>query len=58
MCNALRTLIIGYLICRRKNGTVKIVSAILKLATFSPADEHHIPHDSPIMSDPITITVK
>jgi hypothetical protein len=37
MCNALRTLIIGYLICRRKNGTVKILSPILKFATFSSA---------------------
>ena len=37
MCNGLRTLIIGYLIYRRKNGTVKIVSPILKFATFSAA---------------------
>jgi len=37
MCNALRTLIIGYLICRRKSGTVKIVSPILKFAIFSAA---------------------
>jgi hypothetical protein len=37
MCNALRTLIIGYLICRRKNGTVKIVSPILKFAICSSA---------------------
>ena len=37
MCNALRTLIIGYLLCRRKNGTVKIVSPILKFAICSSA---------------------
>ena len=37
MCNALRTLIIGYLRCRRKNGTVKIVSPILKFAICSSA---------------------
>ncbi len=53
MCNALRTLIIGYLICRRKNGTVKIVSPILKFATFSAAilsiacNQHHAPQAEP-----------
>jgi hypothetical protein len=53
MCNALRTLIIRRLICRRKNGTVKILSPILKFATFGSAvlvvscNQHHAPQAEP-----------
>ena len=53
MCNALRTLIIRRLIRRRKNGTVKILSPILKFATLGSAvlvvacNQHHAPQAEP-----------